>query len=329
MGRLIRRFLPEKARHGAHALRGILAYDRGRRRSMLRGPLGVQIQTIDRCNAACLMCPYATTAHQGPAHRMDDALYTHILRGLRRTGVTQSVCLMLQNDPLLDRRLPDLVRRAKETIPGIRVTTVTNAALLTPQRIDALRASGLDWVAVSIDAASEATYRRVRCGLDFATVVANTETLLRRGGPIKVTARFLRQRENQGEERAFATYWRARGARINFNPLTNRAGELATFEALRVRARPLRAAASAVLNRIIPFCPLPFVRVGILWDGRVILCCHDWGPREVMGDLSRQSVEEVWNGEVINRHRSLLLARRSEASAVCRGCSLARGFWNT
>jgi len=321
--------LARKFASGRRLIRGLRAYDPKRRRSRLPGPTSIQIQTTDRCNAACAMCPYSSRVRTGPANEMPDALFTRILEGLRETGAIRSICLMLQNEPLLDRRLHERVRQIRRLLPGVFVTTVTNASLLTPDRADELLASGLDHISVSIDAATEASYAQIRKGLDFAKVVRHTEALLQRTGGRRVNVKFLRQRANQGEERAFARRWRPLGATVTFEPLTNRAGTLDGFERMRAGRRGLlRAAATGVLNRVYPRCPLPFARMAVLWDGRVILCCHDWEPRDVLGDLSTQSVAEVWNGEPMNRYRHLLWTKRPSESLICRDCSLAKRFWN-
>jgi len=60
-------------------LRGLHAYDPVRKRTRLRGPFAVQIQTINRCNASCSMCPYATTQKADTPRRMDEDLYIEIL----------------------------------------------------------------------------------------------------------------------------------------------------------------------------------------------------------------------------------------------------------
>jgi MoaA/NifB/PqqE/SkfB family radical SAM enzyme len=135
------------------------------------------------------------------------------------------VMLMLQNEPLLDRRLPDRVRLARKLLgQRVRIATVTNGAPLTAALIDELAASGIGHVAVSIDAVREDTYNRIRQGLNFQRVVGNTLALIERLGPRRVGVRFLRQRENEDEESAFAGSWRRHGVRVIAFQLTNRAG---------------------------------------------------------------------------------------------------------
>ncbi len=321
--------LGRKLREAALWMRDVRSYDSHARRTRRQGPAGVQIQTIDRCNAACIMCPYSAFNKAGPANVMDDGLYGKILDELRQAGTVNSVALMLQNEPLLDRKFADRVRLARKALGrSVRIGTITNGSPLTTEMIDELVASEMDYVAVSIDAFGEDTFGRIRRGLDFGRVVGNTLSLIQRLGPRRVSVKFLRQRGNEAEEDAFANYWGRHGVRVARVELTNRAGWLDSYASVKKR-RPDRwkSLAYPALNKYIPACPLPFSSMSILWDGRVVLCGDDWGPRDTVGDLSKQTLKEVWNGEKINHYRQLLWTHRAGESLVCAGCSQSDRFW--
>jgi radical SAM protein with 4Fe4S-binding SPASM domain len=208
---------------------------------------------------------------------------------------------------------------------SVELVVVSHGALLTPDRIDDLR--GVDRIDISIDAASSESYGKIRQGLDYESVVANTEALLAHGG-VEVSVKFLLQRDNQGEEREFARFWRSRGAAVSIDRLSNRAGTLDAFERLWMsRPGAFRRVSHFVLDRLVPHCPLPFATAYFLADGRMITCSHDWEPRDIIGDISVQSIEEIWNGEAINHYRHLLRSGRTSESLICRDCSLAGSFW--
>lgn len=321
--------LRNKLRTAARWMKTVRSYDSHSRRTCLPGPVSVQIQTIDRCNASCIMCPYSQFAHAGPGNLMDDGLFLRILDEIRITSTVQNLCMMLQNEPLLDRKFSHRVRLARQRLhPGVRIMTVTNGAPLTPAMIEELRVSGIDNVVVSIDAIRGDTYARIRQGLDFERVMRNTHALIDSLGARRVSITFLRQRANEGEEHDFADYWRRLGVRVAFKEMTNRAGALDAYERVKKqRPDPWKQWVHPALNRLIPACPLPFSFLSVLWDGRVILCGEDWGPRDIVGDLSKQTLSQVWNGEKINHYRHLLWTHKAEESHVCAGCSQSERFW--
>jgi MoaA/NifB/PqqE/SkfB family radical SAM enzyme len=318
-----------KLRDASLWMRNLHSYNPHTRRTSLRGPVRVQIQTIDRCNASCIMCPYSSRAKVSATNTMDDALYIKILKDLRQAGSVRSIMLMLQNEPLLDARFSDRFRLVKEVLGRkVPIGTVTNGAPLTPSMIDWLSTSGIDLVHVSIDAIREDTYARIRQGLNYQRVVGNTISLAKRLGSGRVSVRFLRQQDNEGEEQAFARFWRRQGINAVFMEPTNRAGSLQSYERIKKRhARRWQKLIYPVLNQCIPACPLPFSNMSILSDGRVILCCNDWEPHDIVGDLSEQTVQEVWNGEKMNHYRQLLITHLTKDSLVCADCSLCDHYW--
>jgi len=327
--RIAEHMLARGLRKTAASMEDFRSWDPRTRRTAKPGPRTVQIQTVDRCNAHCTMCPYTKAANPAPTNIMDDGLYRRIIGQLSKAGTVDNIVLMLQNEPLLDRGFADRIRFAKDAFDGrVRITTKTNGSPLTASLIDQLAASGIDRVSVSIDAASVEAYRRIRHGLDYHRVLANTVSLIERMGPRRVGVSFVRQRDNQGEDRAFARFWHRRGVEVTFGVLTNRAGSLDSFARVKRRRPPLwRRLVNPVLNRCVPVCPLPFRTMNVLWDGRAVLCCHDWGPRDTLGDLSTQTLADVWNGERINHYRYLLQTHRAGESRVCADCSQADRFW--
>ena len=313
------------------AARGRRAFRPGARRTRLPGPLCVQVQTIDRCNASCIMCPYSQRVPAGRANRMSNVLYSRLLAELAAAGTTRFYTLMLQNEPLMDQQIAGRVEEASKTLgSGTCIEIVTNGSLLHGERADRLLKAGLDTLEVSVDAMEEDTYGLIRKGLDFATVKKNLHEFLRRHDRPLVIARFLKQRANEGEEGPFVAHWKAHGAGVFVHSVVNRAGMVRRFDRLyRRRIAPARRVLHSILRRGFPFCQQPFFALNVLWDGRVLLCCHDWGPSVVVGDLTSQSLPEIWNGEAMNSHRHLLYTGRSDEISACRGCSGRWGPWGS
>jgi MoaA/NifB/PqqE/SkfB family radical SAM enzyme len=270
------------------------------------------------------MCPYSVTEKPDPPNHMEPRLYRRILEEVRDIGTVKHFTPMLQNEPLVDRDIIERVREARDVLgKATSVGIITNGSLLTQKRADALISAGVNTLTVSIDAFSEKTYRAIHKGLNFNKVVENVESVLRDERRPQVTVRFLRQEANRGEERSFARYWEPRGAQVQFNPVVNRAGILDSFASLeRDNSRIFRLKDRLFKIIFYPFCALPFYWLNILWDGRAILCCHDWGPKAVVGDLNKHSLGEVWNGKAMNNCRYLLYTGRSKDVPSCTDCSL-------
>ncbi|MBN2177888.1 MAG: SPASM domain-containing protein [Deltaproteobacteria bacterium] len=318
----------ESLRYAILVRRAIRAYDPGRRTTNLPGPFGVRVQTVDRCNQACLMCPYSILEKPGPPNYIDDALYAHILNELKKIGTVRYFTPMLQDEPLVDKNIHLRIEKARATLgdtPSIYV--VTNGVMLNPRKVDDLIAAGVDLISVSIDAVNDDTYEAIHGSRNFGKVRGNVRSLLHLNPRPRVEVRFLKQRDNAGEERDFARYWKGLGADLLFHRVVNRAGTLSAFEEIKRGKRNLKERLFLIArDRVSPFCPLPFYFLNILWNGEIILCCNDWGPQEILGDISRQSLSEVWNGSAMNRHRHLLYQGANKKSQVCKDCSYGYNY---
>ena len=75
-------------------------------------------------------------------------------------------------------------------------------------------------------------------------------------------------------------------------------------------------------------CGYPFTTMAVQSDGQVVICCVDWSRGTYIGDASKESLVEIWNGERLKNIRRLhLTGRRGEISS-CRNCQVLQGSRN-
>ena len=72
-------------------------------------PAVVQIQTVNRCNGACRMCPYPYTTHQEEERSMPDDLWQKIIQECAKEPSCKILVPMSKNEPLLDPKLPQRI----------------------------------------------------------------------------------------------------------------------------------------------------------------------------------------------------------------------------
>ena len=106
-------------------------------------PIQAQSIPIHRCNLACTYCnEYDSFSKPVPLEDM--------LRRIDRLGeFGTSIITLSGGEPLLHPQCDDLIHRIRQV--GAMETLITNGYLLTPERIRALNAAGLDYLQVSID----------------------------------------------------------------------------------------------------------------------------------------------------------------------------------
>jgi radical SAM protein with 4Fe4S-binding SPASM domain len=313
--------------------RAVRRYSREHDMAAMPFPGLVQLQTINACQAACTMCPYPATSKLFPRGRIDDALFEKVVVELAAHPEVHTFVPMLQNEPLLDRRLFERLARFREVAgPRVKTELVTNGALLTSDVVERIREVRLDVLDISLDALHRETYERIRIGLDFDAVIAGVERVLdARLEHTKVFVRLVRQRQNAREVRDFTRRWKARGVGVFVYSAHDRAGSVDGFnERIRVPDRELpvlQRAEKAVSRAWFGHCPMPFAMASILHDGTLLMCVHDWGRKVVLGNVKDATIAELWNGDAMRDVRRLVSERRYEEVPACRDCSLWKDGW--
>lgn len=291
-------------------------------------PSVVQVQTINRCNAACEFCPYPTTVAHQPRRTMDAATWTKIVTECAAEPGLRTFVPMSKNepllDPLLDARIAEFDRVRQ---PHHIIELVTNGSALTPQRVRSLAASGLDLMSVSVNAADRATYERVVKKLSWERVTAHLDHLAQADLPtLNVYVRFTKDLTNRREARAFRRRWKQLNL-FGFN-VNNRGGALEGFERYHVRySAAFEWLRRQAMQAVYPVCPYPFGLVHVLENGDVPFCLNDWGDHQVLGNVRDTSLRELYNSPQMNRLRELIVAGRYDEIDACRDCSFHHDFW--
>ena len=275
-------------------------------------PSEIQIQTITSCNAACVMCPYPQVSTEFPHERMDERLYNRILDECSREPGLRRIEPFLMNEAFTDNRIIDWIARAKQTVPHAMVTVTTNGSPLLPKVTDRLMRSGLDAIWFSFNGATPETYEKIM-GISYARVKANIDYLLDVRPPsLRVFVNMIETKLMAPEIVENIRYWESRGVQAGASPLVNRAGNVENYDELRYTdqgAQPVRT------------CELVFYKMYILASGDVVLCCMDWRRQVVLGNVGRQSLREIWNGDAYRRVRRLHIEGRDGEISLCKECS--------
>ncbi|MFC5833539.1 SPASM domain-containing protein [Nonomuraea insulae] len=136
-------------------------------------PRHLQIEITSACNLRCRMC---LVRYRPPVNKIQGAMSLELFyRLLDAVPGLNRLTLQGLGEPLLSPHLFEMLREAKRR--GIAAGFNTNATVLTPRRAAELVALGVDWVHVSLDAATAATFEAIRDGATFATVSANLRGL--------------------------------------------------------------------------------------------------------------------------------------------------------
>lgn len=283
-------------------------------------PLIFQLQTIDSCNGACIMCPNAQLPGRKPSS-MPDQLFEKIIDEITAEPQESLILFFLQNEPLLDPTLARKIKRAKTQGDDVYAGFITNGTLLSEKTVEDLEDAGLDYLLVSIDGATKTTYEKIRPRFQYETVTTNLEHVLQ--SDLRLILRFTLQRENQAELNAFKSYWHNRGVSVQINIVGNRGGNLSSYDDVFVPPAffRLKKTIGRTLFKLVKCCPQVLSTFNILSNGDVILCCNDFDRSLILGNVNKSSIKDIWNSEKYQEIRRLFHQGRINEIPVCRSCS--------
>ena len=310
-----------------------------RAKLLWRGPasgderfLSVFMDQNNKCNLRCQMCGFSDSRVSAlPKYDLPRWAYDKIAAELFPHA--RYVCLSLMTEPFMTRDFPERLAAVRRYgVPFGEV--ITNGTLLTPAAIERVLASGLSRVIVSIDGGTKEVFEQVRAGANFGQVTANFAELRKRRDQrglrlpklrinhvlselnIDHFDSFLRLAESLGtdevavrtvsrmsnaiiQENTDLQFWAlVRAARVQLTHFCKRTGieDSAFLRDRHDRIELLTEAGGTMM------CRVPWTTIAIHPNGDVYPCMA-WS-RPPIGNLGRQTFDEIWKGEPITRLRA-------------------------
>lgn len=277
-------------------------------------PLHVDFELMFRCNLRCPMClmslPLERRRQYGdPGQTLAPAKVRELIGEMAENG-GRAMAFGGLWEPLLSPHVPGLAAYGRQ-MGLVDVFFNTNGYFLTGEVGRALLDGGLTRLMVSLDAATAATYDKMRPGSDFGRVTRNIENFLglraKSGQRLPlVRLSFCRTAVNEAEEGAFLKRW---------------AGEV-DFFSLQTYGRYDSADPPGFPQSYeVPppgRCAQPHKRLLVRHNGDVLPCCDASGTPLVVGNIHKQSLGEIWRGPRIKELRQRLAA--GDLPPACRAC---------
>ncbi len=101
-------------------------------------PIEIEIETLNRCNGTCPFCPVNVNMPQRERAEMTINLFHKIIDELSDLDYGGKISLYSNNEPLLDNRIIEFHRYAKEKLPKAYFSLFTNGSLLNVEKLQEL-----------------------------------------------------------------------------------------------------------------------------------------------------------------------------------------------
>ncbi len=282
-------------------------------------PKYLEIEAYDGCNLNCVMCPLGKDIYDaGGSIPMN--LFDNIVDQLKKySNWINLVCLSRNGEPLLNKKVPIMVKKLKDI--GIkRVNFSTNATALTEKKSLELLNSGLDEIRFSIDGHTKKTFEKIRKDATFEKVINNVlrfiELRNKSNFKTQVQIRLVEQKENEHEVGDWKNFWLSKtvnGDVVASKKMHSWGNELENYNGVEN---------DKTFNKP---CISPFSTLEILHDGTVPLCGCDYKPTVVLGNVKNNSLLEIWNSEKFEKIRNDHATGNRNNISICAGCRI----WDT
>ena len=290
----------------------------------LNVPFIINVDPSDACNFQCKFCPTGDRKLMRETEGrnfgvMDFEVFKKIVDDICEFERPIKVLRLYKDgEPLVNQNFAKMVKYAKDSGCCERIDTTTNASLLTPEVSDAIIDAGLTRINISIEGMTQKQY------VDFASYKVNFDQLV---SNIRYFYENRKQCEmivkingdllDDGQEKLFYETFGDIADGVFVEHI------MSCWPQYELRDGLIANSEYSIFGNEIKeleVCPYIFYSFSINSDGRVSSCFLDWSRKLIIGDVNKESVKEIWEGEKLNKLQMLMLNKERKKHPVCKDC---------
>lgn len=283
----------------------------------LAGPWSMWLDVTNACNFKCAYCPTGNPdmlkSVNRPVGFMSMELIHKIVNDLKELPRMKIVGFYKDGEPLLHRKFTDIVRAFKQAGVSEQLWVRTNGEKIANH--PDMATCGLDFVGISVPhVTDEGIYKTIGKHINYEAYLENIKRLYESERTFRLYAKVCDAGLTDAEKEKFYH---------DFEPITD-AVSIEGLHGWTSDIKNLQLKNSGSVDGI-PFvkktaCPLPFYMTSISFNGQVSACNDDWAYFHQLGDITKNSMKEIWNGEKYKAFRLMHLEGRRSENRACKGC---------
>ena len=222
-------------------------------------PSEIEISESGTCNRKCSFCPRSAEDFEDIKEFVPTGLIKKLISELKLYKFAGTIRFSGFVEPLLDKNIYNLVKICKDGLPMCNIEMVTNGDVLNLKRLKKIFESGLNKLLISVYDSYEDTVK-------FQKLCEQAKLM--------DDQYFIRHRYLPPEDDFGIT-------------LSNRAGMMNNAE-FKI------SSLDKILNKP---CYYPSYTFFLDYNGDVLMCPHDWGKKNILGNLNKDSFKKIWLSE--------------------------------
>lgn len=291
-----------------------------KKQSYLKGfPFVLMVEASSCCDMTCSMCPVIMEGTKREKGNMSLVNFEKLIENIGGTVI--AICFWNFGEPLLNKDIFKMVKMAKKK--NIFTAISTNLLSLDNYRDQCdLLESGLDYLIVSFDGATQETYEKFRGKGNFLPVLNNLKSVLalrkekKRTLPF-IDLQFVIMKDNENEIELIREMSRELGVdKLSLKKFTYIGDNAINF--LPNNKDYILGKHKSVVY--MDKCSRPWESVVISWNGELLPCCGDVKFSFKFGNaFQEENFKEIWNSEKYVTFRRRVL-RDINKIKMCKTC---------
>ena len=289
-------------------------------------PYVVQIFPIYACNLSCPYCIHSVPVDQRGfitgktvldynvyKKCIDDiAQFPHKLKMLRFAGT---------GEPLLHKDIADMIDYATKKEVAESIDIVTNGLALSHGLSLALVSAGVNKIRISVQGLNDEAYAFTKQKGIFQKLIKNIRFLYDNRRMTKIYIKIIDCALSEEDEEEFIDIF---GDICDYIAIEHLIPAVDKIDYEKVAGHSLEnITQNGVAVQLAEVCPQPFYMLQLNPDGMIVPCCS-METAYIAGDISKESIKDIWCGEKMKRFRKSQLLKKKGIYTVCKNCQQYR-----
>jgi radical SAM protein with 4Fe4S-binding SPASM domain len=286
-------------------------------------PMLMYLEPTNACNIRCSFCPTGDHELLKQVGRklglMKWELFEKIVDDLKRfPKKLKMINFFKDGEPLVNKKYPEMINHLYRSNVAEKIWSKTNGLLLNSGINQDICDSGLDMLGISVIAPDAAGYERIALvEANYEQLIDNVSDLFRRKKRPKISVKMTNVNFNQKQiEKFYGDFEQICDYITVDNPHGWSRIDLKDWS-LGIKSDTY----DGIPNRQKIVCPWTLYQLTINWNGLVQPCNEDWSWVNILGDASKESLTEIWNGKKFKEFQIMQLEGRRSESKACATCS--------
>ncbi|MBU0778083.1 radical SAM protein [Patescibacteria group bacterium] len=290
-------------------------------------PFSLVIGASSTCNFKCKYCIHALSNDRLKDINfilkiMSNELFTKIIHDVNTfPNKIKSLQFSKDGEPLMNKKLPEMIHDAKRSDKFERVELITNGTLLTPEINLKLIDAGLDTMRISLQGISAEGYHKITgIHIDFENFLETITHFYRNKKNCKLHLKMIDIGiDGDKDIDTFHDIFDDMCDEISIQYTIPYFNDYINYDTIQ---KDSTINLFGNKNETVHVCPRPFMSISVSTDGSVMPCCRENIQDLVLGDAKHESIFDLWNSEKMRMLRILHLKKKRHEHVICKNCCI-------